>query len=362
MREIDLETELVRCLRCGYCRALCPVFEGLMNESWNARGRILLIRAFKEGSLKPEWLKSYVERIFACTLCKACEEICPAGVPVTELILWGRKLVIRQGLEIYPEYEELAKAILEKGNIFGKEEDAFPVRERRAKTLLYLGCTVRYQYEEFGRIAMALLDALHVEYDLKREKCCAGFLEMLGMEEEFERASGECSKIVEGYDEVIVVCPMCYHAFKDLYGMENVVHLVEKVKEGIEKGVIKLEREVNATVFLHDSCHMGRYAKMFDLPREILSSIPGLRLIEGTRTRERARCCGGPIRVPFTEIRDKVAEAVVEESEKLGADGIVTECPTCFHNIRAVSFGTVYDLLELVAYSARLIDRIPVYE
>ena len=60
----------------------------------------------------------------------------------------------------------------------------------------------------------------------------------------------------------------------------------------LKKGQIPL-RELSLTVTYHDPCDLGRGSRIFEEPREIIRSIPGVRLVELTNTRENCRCCGG---------------------------------------------------------------------
>ncbi len=51
-------------------------------------------------------------------------------------------------------------------------------------------------------------------------------------------------------------------------------------------------KEINEIITWHDSCYLGRYNGIYDAPREILKSIPGLKLVEAERNRENSMCCG----------------------------------------------------------------------
>jgi Fe-S oxidoreductase len=165
-----------------------------------------------------------------------------------------------------------------------------------------------------------------------------------------------------GVKTVIVSSPHCYHTFKNEYpelGAEfQVVHITQYLASLIKQGKLKLSKEINKKVIYSDPCYLGRHNDVYDEPREILQSIPGLDLIEFPDAHEDGLCCGGgggriwmdtPKEERFSDIR--VAQAV----EK-GADIIALACPYCFLNYRdsVLSMGKaetmqVKDITELVA-------------
>jgi Fe-S oxidoreductase len=111
-------------------------------------------------------------------------------------------------------------------------------------------------------------------------------------------------------------------------------------------------------VTYHDPCFLGRRSGVYDAPRNVLRSIPGVRLIEMKRSRERSLCCGGGGGRMWVEASagEKMGEVRAREAAETGADIIVTACPFCFTNIddgvkTAGHEGRVIvkDLVELVA-------------
>ena len=111
--------ELIRCYRCGLCRATCPVFESVGVESWNARGRIILLRALLDNGVKVT--DSFVDRIYSCSLCRDCNYQCPPGVNVSDIIEHAREELVKSGLAPPEEQRELQRNILKTGNVLGKK-------------------------------------------------------------------------------------------------------------------------------------------------------------------------------------------------------------------------------------------------
>jgi coenzyme F420-reducing hydrogenase delta subunit/NAD-dependent dihydropyrimidine dehydrogenase PreA subunit len=92
------EGELDKCIRCGYCYELCPLFKSYNWESDTPRGKLLLIHGMITGKLKPT--QEIIEKIFQCFYCKNCSDNCSAGVPVTEILTDARADLINAGFEV----------------------------------------------------------------------------------------------------------------------------------------------------------------------------------------------------------------------------------------------------------------------
>jgi glycolate oxidase iron-sulfur subunit len=83
-----------QCVHCGLCLASCPTFSELGTEMDSPRGRIFLIKALAEGRIGLSG--STVEHLSLCLDCRACETVCPAGVPYGSLIEAAKAEIERQ--------------------------------------------------------------------------------------------------------------------------------------------------------------------------------------------------------------------------------------------------------------------------
>jgi coenzyme F420-reducing hydrogenase delta subunit/formate hydrogenlyase subunit 6/NADH:ubiquinone oxidoreductase subunit I len=92
------EQELNKCIRCGYCYELCPLFKSYNWESDTPRGKLLLIYGMITGELKPT--QDIVDKIFSCFYCKNCSDNCSAGVPVTDILTDARADFIEAGYDV----------------------------------------------------------------------------------------------------------------------------------------------------------------------------------------------------------------------------------------------------------------------
>jgi len=102
---------LEKCIKCGMCKSLCPVFKTLNEEQFSPRGRTILMQN-----------DCFDEVLFKCNLCKACEYKCPLGIKVWEAVLKSREVINLRGKELKSN-KEMIKNIKETGNPFGKDPE-----------------------------------------------------------------------------------------------------------------------------------------------------------------------------------------------------------------------------------------------
>ena len=133
---------------------------------------------------------------------------------------------------------------------------------------------------------------------------------------------------------------------------------MEYLSEALKDGRLRLTKEVPMKVTYHDPCHLGRHLGddgIYESPREVLASVPGIELVEMERNRENAWCCGAGagVREANPELALWTANERIQEAKATGASAIVTSCPWCERNFRdaAREYGEgmeVYDIVEVV--------------
>ncbi len=366
--EEALVEELIRCTHCGTCRSYCPVFNVVKKESWGARGRIFIIEALQEGMLEID--SGVLDRIYSCTLCKACEEICESLVKYSDIMMDVREKLAMKELGPLQEYRDMALNILKTGNVLGRRTrlvDACPLVEKlpdRSENLLYLGCVVSSSYPEKAEAMVKILQKAGYSFTVLKngENCCGAFLELVGLKEESREALGKAAADFSDADveSIVTMCPFCYGTFHENLKEFAVRHSSELLEELIERGKIRPEKRLEATVAFFDPCHLGRWHGMYNQPRKVVESIPGVKLVEMERTRETSRCCGGPIRAAFPRVRAEMSSKILEEAKEKKAKYVVTACPTCYHNLKIPSIKhkiRVVTIEELIAYSAGIIGK-----
>ncbi len=86
--------ELQGCIRCGRCLPVCPTYQETTLEMFSPRGRLALLRAVEDARL--EFTEGVAEHLYHCLDCRACNTVCPPGIPIGELILQGRAAYAEQ--------------------------------------------------------------------------------------------------------------------------------------------------------------------------------------------------------------------------------------------------------------------------
>jgi len=137
----------------------------------------------------------------------------------------------------------------------------------------------------------------------------------------------------KGIKKIITVSPHCLTSFKNDYG-ENyeVVHFSELIASLVKEGkLIPKKCFGGVKVTYHDPCYLGRHSGIYDAPREVLASIPGLELVEMGRNREQSMCCGGGGGGLWMEKLkgERLSDLRVEEALETGATILATACPYC---------------------------------
>ena len=163
-----------------------------------------------------------------------------------------------------------------------------------------------------------------------------------------------------GVSRIVTADPHAYNALKhDYEGLPPVEHISQVIARQIESGKIRMQSVENRddVYVYHDPCYLGRHNELYDIPREVIDAIPGLRRAEMARCRDRSFCCGGGGLMLFYEPIEetRMGKLRVEMAKDAGASVIVTACPFCLVNIedgiKTSGFEgemRVIDLVELI--------------
>ncbi|MBM3300073.1 MAG: (Fe-S)-binding protein, partial [Deltaproteobacteria bacterium] len=130
---------------------------------------------------------------------------------------------------------------------------------------------------------------------------------------------------------VVFACPSCFQMWREYYPREfEIFHASEFLVELLEGKRIPL-KEVPLTVTYHDPCDLGRGARVFDEPRQVIRSIPGVKLVELPRNRERCQCCGGGgnLEMIDADLCSTISRQKIEEALGTGAQAVITTCQQC---------------------------------
>lgn len=331
------------CYQCGTCTAVCP---------WNRVRDFIVRRIIRRGQLG--LIDFEGEDIWLCATCNSCVKRCPRGVEIVDVMRALRRVVTEMGIARVPDSLRLTiKNISATGNPLGEAPDKradwakdLDVKPHSKGTeILYFPCCIPEYDASVQRVARAAVNIMKkagVDFGIpgSRVNCCGESVRKAGDEKVFERLAGSnISTFAEmGVKKVVTSSPHCYHTFKNEYpglgGDFETIHLSQYLLELIKENRLNFTREINKKVAYHDPCYLGRYNDIYEEPRQVLESIPGLELIELPDCRENSLCCGGGGGRIWMETKsgERFSDMRVEQALAAGADVLAVACPYCMLN------------------------------
>jgi Fe-S oxidoreductase/nitrate reductase gamma subunit len=375
-RRLDFEA----CVECGRCQAACPAY--LSGTPLSPKQIVVKLKRHLQGALPGpihgELIKA--EELWACTTCMACVQECPAFIDIVDTIIDLRRFLALSEGALPSTAPQSLQNIERAGNPWGlpgserlawaEGLDVPTLQEGVAVEYLYwVGCSASYDKRNQGiaRAVVRILARAGVSYAvMAEERCHAEVGRRLGEEYLYQTLAAVNVEAMKQYrfKKVITHCPHCFNTIRNEYpqfgGDFEVVHHSQVIQELIASGRIKPAKSLSATVAFHDSCYLGRYNDIFEAPREVARAVPGLRLVELPRNRERGLCCGGGGGHMWMEVQAKKRVNIIRVEEALQAkvDTVAVGCPFCLAMVdlgRKVvgAEGTlaVKDVSELVAES-----------
>jgi len=396
-------------MKCGFCKAACPLFLG--EETTSPRAKIRLARAVAAGEIKmTSGFKTQMER---CLNCRACASECPSGVEPNRVALAARcGLIERDGL---PLSKRLAFSNLKRPRLMAmgskaaglaqflsaidlqnnplryllplvgmRRDKDFPVMGRRSLlsllpetleplveqkcTVLYFpGCAANLIFPEIGLATVSVLRKLGAKVILPHDLvCCSTPVFNSGdIEDARELASRNIRAMrpIE-VDHIITACGSCgltiSQEWTEFLGLSEAEQLAKKVID-ISEFVVRYMPdgalsgiEGSDIVTYHDSCHLRRGMGVYQQPRELLKMMYGDRFVDMELA---DRCCGGggTFSVYHPELSQTVADTKMRCVEESGASLVVTGCPACIMQLRD---SIVHRKMpQRVIHTVQLIDR-----
>ena len=195
---------------------------------------------------------------------------------------------------------------------------------------------------EIARSTAKLLDSAGLDFGVlgKKEKDSGNEVRRFGEEMLFQtlREDNRTAILESGAKEIVTTDPHAYNCLKNEYGdLPPVSHISQTLLAKIKDNTLKLKpvEDSNKIYTYHDPCYLGRHNELYDVPREVLDSIQGLKRVEMDKSRDRAFCCGGGGLMLFYEPEEDQRMGVLraEMAKEAGADVIVTACPFCLVNM-----------------------------
>lgn len=417
LRPIDLETaetfgaskitdftwkqvlDLYACVVCGNCQIRCPAFS--TGKPLNPKKLIQDLKKYLL-AVGPELLKAQgkaeaasanpgkamigevivEDEIWACTTCRACDEVCPVWVEHIDKVIDMRRNLVMEQASI-PETAEGALRCIEerghpwRGTTFTRTDwaDGLDIKslseESDIDILFWVGCTEALE-ERSTRIAQSLAKIMKlagIRFGIlgTEESCCGEPARRLGNEYLFQMQAEKNIELFKGYNvkRIVTACPHCYNTIKNEYsqfgGDFEVIHHTELIANLLKEDKLRIIKGASGVITYHDSCYLGRHNDIYESPREILNNMPDVTLAEMEQNRRESFCCGGGGGRMWLEERigKRISEARIEQVMETKAQIVASACPFCMQMfddaIKAKAAEEelkVMDIAELVAESA----------
>ncbi len=349
------------CTDCRLCVDVCPAVlaaeDGKLSGLYRINELRRIIRS-RTGFLqkffnrKPptrDQLKVFSDTVFRCTLCGRCQQVCPSGIRLKDLWLSLRQDLVHS--QAYPQkVDMIAGNVAESHNVFDEDNDEraewvedMPLIpdhgyiKDQAELVYFTGCVSSY-FPMAQTIPMAVVEILHgagVDFTLlgEEEWCCGFPMLGAGLGDRVQELIDHNIKAVQakGAQKVIFSCPSCYQMWQEHYPDEfEIYHVTQFINELMISKRLSF-KNLPMTITYHDPCDLGRGSGEYSAPRQILYSIPGVKLVELAHIRENSLCCGGGGNLEMIDagLSSDIAKAKIDEVLETGAQAVVTACQQC---------------------------------
>jgi Fe-S oxidoreductase len=385
----------------------CPSVCYYNFNTYSARGRFQLAQSILDNLC--DYSDTVTEVIHACNTCGLCDvscKVCRYNLEPLEHNIELKVSAVEKG-KILPRQKEIMDTLGKQKTMlpgmlkanrldWAKDLNLADVTKEKADIIFFPGCKYSYDkaFRNAGKTAVNIIKKAGIKVGTlgSNDNCCAGRALQMGFREEYTRSATANIAAIEksGAGILVTPCSDCYHAFKRQYAKPGlkikVLHVVEYLEMLIKEGKLKLTKPVPMTITYHDPCHFGRLGEeyipwngkekkimnqvhtweprrprysgangIYDAPREVLKSIPGVKLVEMERIREYSWCCGagGGCSETYPEFSTWTAGERITEANATGADALVTACPWCESNFNSAVDENgkkikVLDIIDLV--------------
>jgi Fe-S oxidoreductase/nitrate reductase gamma subunit len=364
--------DLDACTNCGRCQDRCPawltskplsprkVIQDLKAHMLERRSDLMASRktaptpAPTDGGMVKSLAGEVIleDELWACTTCRACQEICPVYIEhIDKIIDMRRNLVLEKAT--VPETGEAALRCIEtrghscRGTTLTRVDwtSGLDIKlmsdDSNVDFIYYVGCASSLE-ERSTKIAIAvgkILKAAGARFAIlgTEETCCGEPARRLGNEYLFQMQAMKNIETFKQYNvkKIVTSCPHCFNTLKNEYpqfgGEFEVIHHTQFIADLVKQGMIQPALMGDSRLTYHDSCYLGRHNNIYDSPREILESISPTKLLEMERTKRNGFCCGGGGGRYWMEERigKRISEERLEDAIDLKAEILASACPYC---------------------------------
>jgi Fe-S oxidoreductase/nitrate reductase gamma subunit len=363
------------CTICGRCTSVCPAHAtgkpldpreivtkiGNVMAATHPGGPVSpVIGSDSELTIAADSVFSRItpEEIWACTTCKACDEICPVNIEILDKILDMRRYLSLMESNFPTELGNMYRALENQENPWGLSNadrgdwakglpDEVAIVDGSEpfthEYLYWVGCAGSFD-DKNKKVTVAtakLLQRAGIDFAIlgPSERCTGDPARRSGNEYLFQMLAMQNVEVLNGMgiQKIITQCPHCFNTigneYPELGGRYEVIHHSTLLEWLIESRRLDLsEAALEERVVYHDSCYLGRHNDIYTAPRRVLGSLRGIEIVEAPRNGTRGMCCGaGGARMWMEETTGtKVNTARSRELLATGASRIATACPYCY--------------------------------
>jgi Fe-S oxidoreductase/nitrate reductase gamma subunit len=291
------------------------------------------------------------EALWACTTCRACEEICPASIEhVGKIVEMRRAMVLMEGE--FPGEEVMAamEATEVNGNPLGSGYAGrgdwaeglgiTTLAEEPAVDILYfVGCYASFDKRNIAvaRGFVRLCQAAGIKVGIlgRQEKCCGEPMRKMGNEYLYQGLAQENIAAIAAYGikKIVTTCPHCFNTlakdYSDLGLTAEVVSATVFLAELLQQGRLRLNTEELLCTY-HDSCYLGRHNGIYEAPRALIRAVGG-QVVEMEKNRAESFCCsaGGGRILAEEKIGERISHHRLRMAAETGAGIVLSSCPFC---------------------------------
>ncbi len=297
------------------------------------------------------------DEIWACTSCKACDEICPVNIEILDKILDMRRYLSLMESNFPTELGTAYRSMENSGNPWGmaqadrgawtsKVEGVAIVEPGEPfdhEYLYWVGCAGSFDDKnQKVTVAMAkLMQRAGLDFAIlgPSENCTGDPARRSGNEYIFQMLAMQNVEALNGMGvhKIVTQCPHCFNTLANEYpqlgGNYEVIHHSQLLEWLIAEGRLDMsDARLDERVVYHDSCYLGRHNDVYLAPRRVIGSLGGIEVVEAGRNGTKGMCCGaGGARMWMEEtVGKKVNDERSQELIATGASRIAVACPFCY--------------------------------
>jgi heterodisulfide reductase subunit D len=212
-----------------------------------------------------------------------------------------------------------------------------------AEWVYFIGCTSNYRQQSLRDNTLQFFKKIGLDFTLIDESCCTSPLIRTGQVKELGNVIESNLEHIKhtSATKIVTSCAGCYRTIKkDFkkfgYPLDfEVYHTIELIDGLLKSKQLKIQGKYEKTITYHDPCHLGRHLNIYEIPRNVLKQIPGLKLVEMKRNRQFSWCCGagGGVKIGYPDWAVEISKERIQEALDVNATALVSTCPFCKTNL-----------------------------